>query len=83
MRMKYELVSQAKRKPINLSLDSQIVEAARELGLNISRISEQALRIATKKERERRWAAQHRERMDAFADWLDEHGMPFEDLRVF
>ena len=44
---------------------------------------EDALRAATREARDRKWAEDHRERIDAFAEWLDEHGMPFEDLRVF
>jgi antitoxin CcdA len=81
--MKHDPISSHKRKPVNLSLDTGIVATARELGLNLSQISEGAIREATQKARELKWEAEHAPRMDAFAVWLEEHGMPFEDLRVY
>ena len=81
--MKMDAITSGKRKPVNLSLDTGVVDAARDLGLNLSKISEDALRTATREAHQRRWADDHRERIDAFAEWLDEHGMPFENLRVF
>ncbi len=83
MRMKHDPIASGNRKAVNLSLDTGVVEAARGLGLNLSKISEDALRTATREAHGRKWADEHRERIDAFAAWLDEHGMPFEDLRVF
>lgn len=81
--MKPDPITSGKRKPVNLSLDTGVVAAAREAGLSLSRISEAALREATRREQDRHWAEQHRPRIEAFATWLDEHGMPFEELRVF
>jgi antitoxin CcdA len=81
--MKHERITSGKRKAVNLTLDTGVVATARELGLNLSQISEAALREATQQARERRWEEQHASRIDAFAAWLDEHGMPFEDLRVY
>ncbi len=81
--MKHDPIASGKRKAVNLSLDTGVVQTARDLGLNLSKISEDALRTATREARQRQWADDHRERIDAFAEWLDEHGMPFEDLRVF
>jgi len=81
--MKHDPIRTGKRKPVNLSLDTGIVEFARTQGINLSQISEAALREAARKERDRRWADEHRAKMEAFGVWLDEHGMPFEDLRVF
>lgn len=81
--MKHDPILSGKRKAVNLTLDTGIVATARELGLNLSQISEGAIRAATQQARERKWEEEHAPRMDAFAAWLDEHGMPFEDLRVY
>lgn len=81
--MKHDPIASGKRKPVNLSLDTGVVAAAREAGVNLSQVSEAALRKAAKAEHDRRWADAHAARIDAFGAWLDRHGMPFEDLRVF
>lgn len=81
--MKHDPIASGKRKPVNVTLDTGIVAAAREAGINLSQISEEAIRSATRAVHERRWADDHAERINAFSDWLDEHGMPFADLRVF
>ncbi len=81
--MKHDPISSGKRKAVNVSLDTGIVAAAREVGINLSQISEEAIRAAIRGAHERRWADEHAQRIDAFSAWLDEHGMPFEDLRVF
>lgn len=81
--MKHDPIRTGKRKALNVSIDTGIVAAARDAGLNLSQISEEAIRTATRAAHERRWADEHAGRIDAFSAWLDEHGMPFEDLRVF
>ena len=81
--MKHDPIRTGKRKPVNLSLDTGVVEFAREQGINLSQISEAALRDAAKRERDRRWAEEHRDKMEAWNVWLEENGMPFEDLRVW
>lgn len=81
--MKHDPIASGKRKPVNVTLDTGIVAAARERGLNLSQISEEAIRSATRAAQERDWADEHADRIDAFSAWLDEHGMPFEGLRVF
>ena len=81
--MKHDPIASGKRKPVNLSLDTGIVAMAKEAGVNLSQVSEAAIRDAARAAHQRRWAEGHAERIDAFTAWLDEHGMPFEDLRVF
>ena len=43
------------RKPTNLSLDSELVSAARELNVNVSRAAEEGIERAVRIERERIW----------------------------
>lgn len=81
--MKHDPIRSGKRKAVNVSIDTGVIAAARAEGINLSQISEEAIRSAARQAQERRWADEHAERIDAFATWLDEHGMPFEDLRVF
>ena len=83
LRMKRDPIRSGKRKPVNLSLDTGIVEAARAAGLNLSQVSETALRQATKREQDRRWQEENREWIAANNKWVEEHGLPLEHLRLF
>lgn len=81
--MKHDSISSGKRKAVNLSLDTGIVAAAREAGINLSQISEAALRAATKAEQDRRWKEDNREAMEGWNRWLETNGLPFASLRVW
>ena len=78
--MKHDPIATGKRKPVNLSLDTGYVQVARELGLNLSQISEAALKAATKQERERRWKEENREAIEAWNQWYEENGDPLAHL---
>lgn len=80
--MKHDQALSRKRKPVNLSLNTEIVAAAREVGINLSRVTEDALRLATKAERERRWLEDNREAIQSFNEWYAREGDPLAGLRV-
>ena len=71
------------RRPTNLSLDTRLVEEARELGINLSRTSEEALAREVKAERERRFKEENREAFDEWNRYVAEHGLPLERFRLF
>ena len=79
--MTYDSIATGKRKSVNMSLDTGIVAAAREAGLNLSQISEQAIRHATKAEQERRWKEENREAIEGWNDWYEKNGDPLAHLR--
>lgn len=81
--MKHDSIRSGKRKAVNLSLDTGVVAAAREVGLNLSHLCETALRDAAKKERDRRWAEENREWAEAHNRWVEENGLPLERYRMF
>ena len=81
--MKHDKVVTGKRKPINLSLDTGIVQAARDVGLNLSQISEAALREATRQEQARRWRENNRAAIDGWKRWYEANGDPLEHLRLW
>ncbi len=80
MRMKHAHAS-GTRRPINLSLDRSLVAEAQALKLNVSRITEDRLREVVKSERTRRWLEENREGFEAFARFVDKHGIFNEDDR--
>ncbi|WP_375392208.1 type II toxin-antitoxin system CcdA family antitoxin [uncultured Sphingomonas sp.] len=79
--MKHEVVT--RRRATNVTLPEELVVEARVLGINISKATEQALQIAVRAERNRRWQEEHKDRIDAWNAWFEENGLPFADLRVF
>ncbi len=81
--MKLDPIASGKRKPVNVSLDTGVVEAAREAGINLSQTCEAALRAAAKAERERRWQEENRGAIEEWNAWVAEHGLPLAKYRQF
>ena len=71
------------RRPTNISLDSAMIEEAKELGINISRACEQGLAKQISDERGRRWLEENREAIEASNAYVAEHGLPLEKYRLF
>ncbi len=71
------------RKPTNLSLDSALVEDARELGINLSRTCEEALRKEVSAERGRRWQEENKEAIAAWNEWAENNELPLDKYRAF
>jgi antitoxin CcdA len=81
--MKHDALSSGKRKAVNLSLDTGVVAAAREAGINLSQICEAALRDAAKAERNRKWTEENRAWIEAHSRWVEENELPLEKYRMF
>jgi antitoxin CcdA len=81
--MKHDPIASGKRKPVNLSIDTGVVAAAREAGINLSQVSEAAIRDAAKKERDRLWKEENRAAIEANNAWVEQHGLPLEKYRMF
>lgn len=81
--MRHDPVASGKRKSVNLSIDTGIVAAAREAGVNLSQVSEAAIRAATKVEQDRRWREENRELIEANNAWVEKNGLPLEKYRLF
>ena len=81
--MKHDPIASGKRKSVNLSIDTGVIAAAREAGINLSQISEKALRDAAKIERDRRWREENREWAESVNRWVEENGLPLEKYRLF
>lgn len=81
--MRHDSIKSGKRKAVNLSLDTGIVAAAREAGINLSQACESALRDAAKIENDRRWKEENRDWAESVNRWVEEHGLPLEKYRLF
>ncbi|NML07264.1 type II toxin-antitoxin system CcdA family antitoxin [Sphingomonas sp. G-3-2-10] len=81
--MKHDSIVSGKRKPVNLSIDTGVVEAARALGINLSQVCEAALRTATAVERSRKWQEENRAAIEANNAWVEKNGLPLAKYRMF
>ena len=71
------------RVKVNLTLDADVAEAARSLGLNMSRLAEAAIIEAAKVERNRLWREANRPAIDAYSREIAREGLPLAGFRSF
>lgn len=71
------------RVKVNLTLDAGVAEAARMLGLNMSRLAEAAIVEAAKVERNRLWRIENEAAINAYADEVANEGLPLGRFRSF
>jgi antitoxin CcdA len=74
---------QRTKKPVNLSLDEELVEEARALGLTLSAAAEAGLRAAVREEKGRRWLEENAEAIRSSNEWVEKNGLPLEKYRMF
>ena len=71
------------RVKVNLTLEADVAETARALGLNMSRLAEAAIVEASKAERNRRWREENSEAIDQYALEVEKEGLPLSRFRSF
>ena len=71
------------RIKVNLTLDAEVAETARALGLNMSRLAEAAIVEAAKVERNRIWREENRGAITAYAEEVARDGLPLSRFRSF
>ena len=71
------------RAKLNLTIERAVADEARALGVNMSRVAEQAIETANKAARNRRWAEANRAALDAYARQIVEEGCALTALRRF
>jgi antitoxin CcdA len=81
MRLAYD--TRAPRKPTNLSINSDLLALARELGINLSATLEQAL-VASLRERLRsQWLADNAAAIEAYNEHVEKQGVFSDGARTF
>lgn len=71
------------RAKVNLSIEADVTAEARDLGLNMSRLAEDAIRTAIRLEKNRRWVQENREALDAYAEEIARDGPALSRYRTF
>jgi len=70
----------AARRKTSLTLDTEALDAARDLGVNVSAVADEALRRAVADARRRRWLEDNAAAFAAQAAWHERHGHPLADI---
>ncbi|BCA57936.1 type II toxin-antitoxin system CcdA family antitoxin [Sphingomonas sp. HMP6] len=71
------------RRATNVSLDTKLVAAAKDYGINVSRACEEGLAKQISAERNRRWQEENKDAIEASNAWVEKHGLPLEKYRLF
>lgn len=70
-------------RAINLILSADVLDAAREMTINISKLCHAYLREVIRKEQERRWRNDHAYFVSAYNATIETEGLPLEEWRSF
>ncbi len=71
------------KRATNLSLSSDVLEAARQLDINISQVCDSYLRELVRREQERKWRENHADFIAAYNATVEAEGLPLEAWRNF
>jgi antitoxin CcdA len=71
------------RRPVNLSIDSALIDEAKALAINVSRACEEGLREQIRVEKSARWIEENKAAFEASNAYVAEHGLPLERYRLF
>ena len=73
----------APKKATNLSLNSKVLELARELGMNVSQTVDALLAEEVKRRYWERWNEENKEAIDAYNARIEKEGLPLAKYRTF
>jgi antitoxin CcdA len=71
------------KKAVNLTIDSDLLDQARKLGVNLSRELEARLEQLTKAERSAQWQQENREAIEAYNRRVEQRGLFSDRHRRF
>ncbi|WP_256752716.1 type II toxin-antitoxin system CcdA family antitoxin [Mesorhizobium sp. Mes31] len=71
------------RRSVNTSIDSQLIEDAKALGINISRAAEAGIAKAIAAEKTRRWQEENKEAIKSSNAYVKRNGLPLAKHRLF
>jgi antitoxin CcdA len=71
------------KRATNVSIRSDLLDAAREAGVNLSATLERALVEELARVRSARWREENREAIAAYNEYVEEHGAFSDGVRAF
>lgn len=71
------------KKRTNLSIQSNLLIEAKELGVNISASAENGISLAIAAERKKRWLKENHSALSSSNSFVEENGLPLSKYRAF
>jgi antitoxin CcdA len=71
------------KRAVNVSVDAEILKVAKEMGVNISQVLDDALRKLTEDERVRRWQIENKKATESYNAYIERNGVAGEELLDF
>ena len=81
--MQSAYLATAAKKPVNVSLNGDLLRLARELGLNVSALAEKALDEAVRAALGAAWARENAGAIAAYNERVEERGVFSDGMRAF
>lgn len=75
--------STAPKKPTNLSINSDLLQKAKNLKINLSATLENALTQVVKEKQEQEWIETNKEAIQEYNNLIDKNGVFSNELRSF
>jgi antitoxin CcdA len=72
-----------RKKAANLTVDETLLERARRMKLNLSRVLEAGLADAIRREERAQWLKKNRAALEAYNEDVEKHGVFSDRLRSF
>ncbi|HVI04518.1 MAG TPA: type II toxin-antitoxin system CcdA family antitoxin [Sphingomicrobium sp.] len=73
----------APKRATNVSIRSDLLDAAREAGVNLSAALERALTEELAASKRKQWRAENREAIQVYNEHVEKHGTFSDDMRNF
>jgi antitoxin CcdA len=73
----------AAKKPTNLQVNGDLLERARELGVDLATTLEDALALEVQRRQRENWLEENREAIEAYNEHVAQHGVFSTGLREF
>ncbi len=75
--------TQAPKKPVNVSINSDLLERARGLNINLSATFEQALAEQLRNEQRAQWLRENAEAIKTYNQYVESNGSFSDSIRKF
>jgi antitoxin CcdA len=73
----------APKKPVNLTMNSDLLKLSKDMGLNLSGLAEEAIAQAVKTRLAEAWLQENAEAIQAYNGRIEAHGVFSDGLRSF
>ncbi|WP_293749466.1 type II toxin-antitoxin system CcdA family antitoxin [Limnohabitans sp. Rim8] len=71
------------KRAINLTLSSDVLDAAKQLAINISQVCDSHLREVVSRVQERKWREDHADFISAYNATIEADGLPLDEWKSF